>query len=170
MTVDEWVEQWFERTYCNVLVALAGEWEALSTAAADHGDGVLGQCRQKHAQGYSAAGMTASDMWTAYGFLAGKSADLALLEGVRAAPPTDQPYTDRLVVLFRTRVAVTVTIERMYWLYERLVDLGTAGQPMPTAEADVYAAWLEDGGIAADEVYAAAADVGVPITYGASRP
>jgi hypothetical protein len=163
MTVEEWVEQWFERTYCNVIVALSGEWEAIV------GDGLWSRpearrsCTRRHADGYAAAAIATSEMWAAYGFLAGKAADVALLQCLRGAGSADPTAVDRVEVLFRTRVAITETIERMYALYERLAELLAAGNPMDSSEAELFAAWLEDGGITAGELRAAAAEVGVPV-------
>jgi hypothetical protein len=115
----ERVRKWFEDQYDAQVAEMQAWWDG----ATKHGcfcgagnrcdepeDGLDGCC-QAHDAAYGAANISADAMWDVNGFIAGKAADIALIECAGSNDSTDAEYQAHLIAMFSARVQIADVLE-----------------------------------------------------------
>ena len=153
MGVADRVRKWFQDQYDQQCADLRAWWDG----ATKHGcwcgagnrceetkDGLDGCCKA-HDLGYGSAGISAEEMWDVNGFIAGKSADQALVDCAGSSDSTDPEYQSQLISLFTARIQIAEVLETWLEQAQKIED-----------EIDSFRRWLGEN---ASRLTADASDV-----------
>jgi len=163
--VIEELRQWYDTTTHHGCFCGAGE---RGTEPVDE----LDTCCQTHDKEYGDAGINADTMWwPPDSYVAGRQADLNLVNCAQSAATDNDVYQERLIWLFSRRVDIA---DAVLWYRDRLKRFGDWLESIRpriladgTVPADVaaeyaqYVAYLEGEGIEADDLAVAVADAGL---------
>lgn len=180
MSIDEQLEAYLYRVWGEVIDQLRQWYDDATHHGCFCGAGQRGTepvdeldgCCQRHDQEYQEAGIAAETMWSSPdAFVAGRQADVNLVNCASAAATDADVYREALIGLFSRRVDIADAVlwyrDRLEkfrgWLgaaRERLLADGTV-PPDIAAEYAQYVAYLEAEGIEGGDLVAAVEDTGL---------
>jgi hypothetical protein len=179
-SLDEQVDAYIARAWSHVIEELRAWYDNTTHHGCFCGAGQRGTepvdgldtCCQTHDNEYATAGISADSMWwPPDSYVAGRQADLNLVNCATSAVTENDVYRERLIWLFSRRVDIA---DSVLWYRDRLKQFNDWLQsvtprlladgsvpPDVAAEYAQYVAYLEGEGIEHEDLTVAVADAGL---------